>query len=280
MDKELFNLAIEAAVTLEREGGIGILSEGVLHSAVKYYYQADRGLQEIEIDGFVCDAIADDREYGRTVIEVQTANFGNLKKKLSVFLADGGGNEIPLETDEAPLSELSGIHEATFPGRVTVVYPMESEKHTVWIDPETGEAQVGRKSPIGFSPARCLRELYYLKEWIGHSRFRFIILGMKVKEEKLLCGRSRDRKRFGARRIARIPLELTHELVFRSLEDYAALVPASLPEHFDAKAFKRAAKMSEKRASLALKTLLDMGLVTRERNGRSYIYTRVYSQNG
>ena len=86
MDTELFALAIDAAVTLEREKGIGTLSEGVLHSAVKYYYQPDTGLQEVNIDGFVCDAITETHAFGRTVIEVQTASFRNLKKKLAKFL--------------------------------------------------------------------------------------------------------------------------------------------------------------------------------------------------
>ena len=87
MDVELFQIAVEAAVTLEREQGIGTLSEGLLHSAVKYYYQPDAGLHEVHVGDYVCDAIAESRVLGRTVIEVQTANFRNLKKKLSEFFS-------------------------------------------------------------------------------------------------------------------------------------------------------------------------------------------------
>lgn len=289
MDAELFELAIEAAVTLEREQGIGTLSEGVLHGAVKYYYQPDDGLHEISIGEYVCDAITESRTLGRTVIEVQTANFRNLKKKLAYFLSDEPENDTEhsektakdavnphKNVDTVPLSALSDTHKSEFPGQVTVVYPLESSKRIVWIDPDTGESTVGRRSPIGFVPARCLRELYQLKDFVGHKGFRFIILGIEVKDEKLLCGRSRDRKKFGARRIARIPEKLTHELVFEELSDYAELIPEQLGNTFTAAEFRKAAKMSEKRASYSLGTLLAIGILTRKKHGRAYEYTRVF----
>ncbi len=285
MDTELFQIAIEAAVTLEREQGIGTLSEGVLHSAVKYYYQPDDGLHEVCIEDFVCDAIAENHALGRTVIEVQTANFRNLKKKLTEFLltpkatAEAKDAVNPENYDTPSLSELSGTHRADFPGQVTVVYPLESSKRIVWIDPNTGEATVGRRSPIGFVPARCLRELYQLKDFVGIDGFRFIILGLEVKDKKLLCGRSRDRKKFGARRIARIPEALTHELIFEKLSDYDRLIPDTLGNSFSATEFRRAAKMSEKRASYSLSTLLAIGILTREKIGRAYEYRRIFPTN-
>ena len=153
---------------------------------------------------------------------------------------------------------------------------MESVKRIVWIDPETGESTVGRRSPIGFIPARCLRELYHLKEYMGKRGFRFVILGLEVKDEKLLCGRSRDRKKFGARRIARIPERLTHELVFEKLSDYSAIIPEALGSSFTAAEFRKAARMSEKRASYSLSALISMGLLTREKHGRTYQYTKVF----
>ena len=254
MDTELFNIAIEAATVLESEKGIGTLSEGILHSAVKYYYQPDAGLHEINIGDFVCDAITETRDFGRTVIEVQTANFRNLKKKLSEFLNNKTTLDAvnPQNSEQISLSELSGTHRADFPGQVTVVYPLEATKRIVWIDPETGEATLGKRSPIGFVPARCLRELYQLKDFVGKTGFRFVILGIDVKDEKLLCGRSRDRKKFGARRVARIPERLAHEIVFEKLSDYGALVPKTLGDTFTATDFRKATKMSEKREKEAI----------------------------
>ena len=160
-----------------------------------------------------------------------------------------------------------------------MVYPLESVKRIVWIDPITGEATVGRRSPIGFSPARCLKELYGLRSFVGRRGFRFIILGLEIKEEKLLTGRSRDRKRFGARRVARIPEALTHELVFEKLSDYAEIIPDGLSDSFTSTEFRKAAMLSERRASYALGTLLTLGLLTRERHGRGYIYTRVFPKS-
>ena len=285
MDTELFQIAIEAAVTLEREQGIGTLSEGVLHSAVKYYYQPDDGLHEICIGDFVCDAIAENHAFGRTVIEVQTANFRNLKKKLTEFLlptkteTESEDAVNPENSDPIPLSELSGTHHSSFPGQITVIHPLESSKRIVWIDPDTGESTVGRKSPIGFVPARCLRELYQLKDFVGVDGFRFVILGLVVKDEKLLCGRSRDRKKFGARRIARIPEALTHELIFEKTADYDRLIPEALGDSFSATEFRKAAKMSDKRASYSLSTLLAIGILSREKVGRAYEYRRKFPKN-
>jgi len=286
MDTELFDLAIAAAVTLEREQGIGTLSEGVLHSAVKYYYQPNTELHEINIGGYICDAITENSRLGRTVIEVQTANFRNLRKKLSELLIQSHTKETipfdtvnPQENTQAPLSEISKSHCADFPGQVTVVYPLESVKHTMWIDPDTGESTIGRRSPIGFIPARCLRELYQLREFVGKKGFRFIILGLETTDKKLLCGRSRDRKKFGARRVARIPQKLTHELIFEALSDYNALIPDTLGDSFSAADFRKATKMSEKRVSYSLGTLLALGLVTREKRGRAFEYTRVFHLN-
>ena len=282
MDPELFDIAIEAAITLERTKGIGTLSEGILHNAVKYYYQPDAGLHEVGVKSYISDAITETREFGRTLIEVQTANFRNLKKKISEFLCVNEASEKsdntvnPEELPQIPLSELSGTHQAEFPGQVTVVYPMESSKRIIWIDPDTGESTVGRRSPIGFVPSRCLRELYHLREFVGKQGFRFVILGLETKDEKLLCGRSRDRKKYGAKRIARIPEKLTHEFVFEALSDYDALIPEKLGNSFSSADFRKAAKMTEKRASYSLSTLLAIGVLTREKVGRAFEYTRVF----
>lgn len=285
MDSELFRLAIEAAVTVERERGIGTLSEGVLHSAIKYYYQPDPGLHEVKIEGFVCDAIAENHSLGRTIIEVQTANFRNLRKKLSAFLGEEQMREdrsvsatfevkcenYRVEAEEEPLSKLSGIHEAEFPGRVTVVYPLDTSKQLVWVDPDTGETAVGGKSRKGFIPARCLWELYSLADFVGKKGFTFIVLGIAMQEEKLLCGWSKDRKR-GSRRICRIPIELTHEMIFEKREDYARLIPEELGERFDAKAFCKAAKMTLSTGGAALRCLMRLGILEREKVGRGFVY--------
>lgn len=285
MDAELFKLAIEAAVTVERERGIGTLSEGVLHSAIKYYYQPDPGLHEVKIGGFICDAIAENHRLGRTVIEVQTSSFRNLKKKLTAFLGEenegdkteigvenqGNSGNLPVEKEKKPLSAFSGMHEAEFPGRVTVVYPLESTKRIVWVAPDTGETTLGRKSPVGFIPARCLWELYNLVEFVGRKGFTFVILGMEMTEQKLLCGWSKDKKR-GARRVCRIPLELTHELVFEGLEDYARLIPEELGDRFTAKDFCKAVKMTSATGNAALYCLMRIGVIERKRVGRAYVY--------
>ncbi|MBQ9116418.1 MAG: hypothetical protein IJY04_05295 [Clostridia bacterium] len=288
MDKELFQLAAEAAVIAEREKGIGTLSEGVLHSTVKYYYQPDPMLHEVHVGGFVCDAVIDDRRLGRCVLEVQTANFRYLKRKLEAFLGkeekakdavnpgEIADNSISkdIEKNEGTsewLGEAAENGEIAFPGSMTVVYPLESSNQIIWIDPDTGESTRGGRSTKGFIPARCLWELYNLKEFVGREGFTFVILGIKTEEKKLLCGWSKDRKR-GSRRVERVPIELTHELIFRERSDYTALIPESLSARFTASEFKKAARMTQKTAQAALYCLMQIGILDREREGRGYMY--------
>lgn len=269
MDRELFSLAVEAAKIVEKEQGIGTLSEGLLHSAVKYYFQPNPKLHEIKISGFVSDALVENYELGKTLLEVQTANFRNLRKKLTFYLSDGINNN---EFSEG-LNDAVNLEENTLMRNVTVVYPMPYEKRFVWISPETGEVSKGGKSPKKFVPAAALWELYSIRDFIGKSGFTFIILAVKVEEKRLLCGWSKDKKH-GSRRVATIPIELCEELIFRSVEDYAAMLPEGLSEQFTCAEFSKKTKLVPRKANAALKCLIDIGLLERQKRGKEFYYFR------
>ena len=270
MDAELFLLAVQAAETVEREKGIGTLSEGLIHSAIKYYYQPDPRLHEMKVCGCVCDALADRVALGKTVIEVQAASFKYLSHKLARYFADGGC-ELKQEISFDEIVS-SGVKESAFPGSVTVIYPTESAKQIVWIDPVSGEMKEGAKRKNTFAPCRALWELYSLRKYIGASGFKFVILGIDVIEKRLLCGkRSADGKK-GSRRLERIPLALKEEILLCERSDYARLLPQGLGEGFTAAEFGRLAKLRGKRAWGALSMLMELGVLSREKVGRGYLY--------
>jgi len=63
---------------------IGMENESSLHRSLKFRY-ALPGKTETERAGFICDAIGSENE----AVEVQTGNFGALKKKLPALLKEG-----------------------------------------------------------------------------------------------------------------------------------------------------------------------------------------------
>ncbi|MBR7165735.1 MAG: hypothetical protein IKD18_05585, partial [Clostridia bacterium] len=114
-DAERFSAAM--AQVLEKEQtreGIGQLSEKKLHLTLKYFYQPDETFHEQKIGPFVADAVT-----AEGIVEIQTSNYGNLRRKLEVF---------------APLVP------------VTVVCPLPHRKTVTWINTEDGSLSKETKS--------------------------------------------------------------------------------------------------------------------------------------
>ena len=109
--------AARAEVIAKREErqGIGTLSEKTTHAMLKAFLEPDETRREVPFAGYVADILNPDG-----VIEIQSAGFHALRKKLQAFLP-----KVP----------------------VTIVYPAVGTKYLTWIDPETGELSEPRKSP-------------------------------------------------------------------------------------------------------------------------------------
>ena len=144
---------------------------------VKAYFEPDPGVPGGEDRQVRARDICRDGQ----IVEIQTRNFRSLRGKLGAFA----------------------------PGyRVTVVYPVAREKYVSWIDPETGEITSRRKSPKRGTVYDLLPELYALRPVMPLKNVDFAVLFVDTEEYRLLNGRSRDRKRFGAERAERIPTAL------------------------------------------------------------------------
>ena len=223
-----------------RPGGIGILSEKPLHATLKWWLDENPEHHEITLPyGKVADVYD-----GQRVYEIQTGNFTALRKKLEVLLD-------------------------TYP--VTVVHPIPRRKYLSWIDPSTGETTPPRKSPKVGTFIQGAPQLVYLLPLLGHPNLTIRFLLMDVEEQRLADGWGNGGKR-GSHRAVMLPLTLEDTLTLACPADYGALLPADLPETFTATRFGKAAKLQGRKLSGALKVLLDRGILTREKEGREYLY--------
>ena len=240
-EEERFEEARKKVVGVDRQRfGIGTYGEKSVHAIFKNFYEPDEDKQEIPIENYVADIYN-----GREIIEIQTRQMNRLRDKLTAFL---------------PL----------YP--VTIVHPVPKQKWLIWVDEETGELSVKRRSPKKGSPYDAFLELYKIKMFLKHPNLKIQIAMMDVEEYRLLNGWSRDKKK-GSSRYDRIPLCLTEIAVIERPEDYLQFVPISLEETFTTKDFAKAAHISQGLAGVVLNILYYMEIIERTgKKGNFYLY--------
>ncbi len=243
-----FAAARDKIITLtsrEREG-IGMQKEKTVHAILKNTFDPESSHQEIPLGKYIADVFD-----GERVTEIQSANFGALRGKLSAFLKDY---------------------------KVTVVYPLPYQKKVIWIDPETGELSTPHKGPKG-SVFQAFKELYRIRPLLTHPNLTVDVMMLEVEEYRVRDGWSADGKR-GSHRYDRIPLAIYDEYILQNAKDYAALLPETLPEVFTSADLKRCAGSSRKNISWSAVLLMmtEQGAVERlpEKKGRSYCYRKIY----
>ena len=243
MDQEYFLQVCRQVTIQERErAGIGTLAEKTVHAVLKRYMEPDAACYEKKIGGYYADVCNETQ-----IIEIQTANFDKLRKKLAVFLA--------LKP-------------------VNIVYPIPHRKILRWIDKETGEISKGRKSPKVGTPYEVFRELYKIRSFLSHPNLRLTLVLLDIEEYRFLNGWSKDRKR-GSVRAERLPLSLAAEYHIDTKEDYALLIPKALPEQFTSKEYQKAAGVSLAVAQKALLLLYEADTLKRvSKRGNAWVYER------
>ena len=239
------------ACTRAREGdlptqSIGVLQEKPLHATLKWWLDDNPDHHEITLP---CGKVADIYD-GTTVTEVQTGSFSPLRKKLEVLLPQ-------------------------YP--VTVVHPLVRRKYVSWIDPVLGTVTEPRKSPRLGSFTDGGKQLIYLLPLLSHPNLTVRLVLMDAEEQRVMSADKKGNtyKRF-SRRAVLLPLSVEGVLDLRAPADYAALIPAALPDAFTAQQFGKAAKMQGRNLNGTLKVLLDRGVLKREeKEGNAWIYERV-----
>lgn len=224
----------------EANQGIGTLNESPLHSYLKNRYEPRQEMQEVKVGSYIADIA---NEEG--CIEIQTRNFGKMKKKLAALLEQG---------------------------RVTLVYPVAQLKWVMWIDPDTGEVSKPRKSPKKTQPADVFYELQWIKELLDHPNLRLMVVSMEIEEYKNLDGWGKDKKR-NATRATRVPVRVFDELLIQCPKDYALLLPQGLPEEFTTQDLAKLAGLSRSTAQVGARLLRQLGVIEQVgKKGRSVLY--------
>ncbi len=224
-------------------GGVGTLSEKSVHAILKNYIEPDRDCHEVALDGFFADVFKNGE-----VTEIQTAQFGKLRDKLSVFLNNYN---------------------------VTVVYPMAVNKWISRIDKTKRSAF--RMSPLHMNEYFAFDELYAIKSFLTHPNLRVHLYMMDIEEIKIKVEKRRKRRGSGYERYDRIPIGLRKIVEFNCVNDYLQVVPPDLNEEFISSEFAQAAGISRSHASLVLNVLNETGVVIRTgKRGNSYLYKTAY----
>ena len=240
MDKERFD-----ALCLQEQaadGGIGTLGEKRLHRVLKTYFEPRAACRERPFAGYVADIL---NEEG--VTEVQTRNYGALRKKLDAFL---------------PL------------GPVRVVCPLPARKWISWVDPATGEISARRPSPKHGAPIDAFYELMHIAPVLAHPNLTLHLLLFDADEYRMRDGWDKSGKR-GSTRAELQPLSLRAEQEVRGPAAYAALLPAGLPDPFTLRELRAAARRSETLCRRAVYTLEKVGALSRAgKRGRELLYRR------
>ena len=223
----------------EIAGGVGTLSEKMVHRILKYCLEPDSKNHEVE----VLDSIADIKN-GSGITEIQTRSFDKLVPKLLKFLPHYN---------------------------VTVVYPLEAEKILRYVDKSDGSITEPKKSPRHLNIYDAARELRSISRFIGDPNLTVRLLFLKVEEYRLLDGWDKTGKK-GATKLQRIPTEVISQIELKGAEDYKILLPNALADGFSAAEYAKLIKRNSRAAYHPLRLLLDLGILTREQRGRAYFY--------
>ncbi len=177
---------------------IGTLAEKSLHAGLKEWYAQPGDQFEVSVAGFVIDIVRDD-----LLIEIQTANFSAMKRKLGKLLQNH---------------------------RIHMLHPVAQEK---WIvrQSKNGSQHSRRKSPKRGRVEDIFNELIYIPHLLSHPNLSLELL--LTQEEQLLRNDGKGswrRKRWSIhdRRL----LQVVEQHSFSTLADLLTLLPPTLPQPF------------------------------------------------
>ena len=241
IDNERFLSALAEAKSAI-DNGIGTYGEKLLHRTLKFYFEPDKSNHEVSCYGSVADIKNQDG-----ITEIQTKSFVKLIPKLEKFLPEE---------------------------KVRVIYPVIENKLISRVDTETGECLPPRKSPRKGRISDALSEISMIRRFIPHPNLEIVVLTVDIIETRRLKGKIRvGRKK--TEKIDAIPTALNFILTLSNSEDYRALLPEGLPSEFTSSEFERISKLKNVSAHGALSLFLQLGILSRERNGREAYRYRI-----
>ena len=205
---------------------IGTLSEKGLHADIKDFLVQPGDKIECPVDGFVADILRDD-----LLIEIQTQNFGAMRKKLTHLLG-------------------------YYP--VHLVHPIAVERIIIWQDAE-GKVIKKRKSPKKGRAINIFEELVYIRDLVMHPNLTFEIL---MTREEVIRRQDPKRKKWkGWYVYDRGLVEVVDRIVLGSFKDFKNLLPDDLPTPFTNKELAEMLECTTRHAGSITYTLRRMGVI-------------------
>jgi len=219
---------------------IGTLNEKPLHASLKEWYARPGDQFEAKVDRFVIDIVRGDQ-----LLEVQTANFSSIKRKIN---------------------KLTGSH------RLRLIYPVAQEKWIIKRSNNNGKEGSRRKSPRKGRIEDVFRELVNIPTILISSNFSLEVL--LIKEEEV---RRHDKKRAWRRKgwttEERRLVEVVGQKLFKNLSDWRALLPEALDENFTTADLVKTLSITRDLAQKMAYCLRHAGVIDMVgKQGRAYLY--------
>lgn len=234
-DEQRFSASVEKALSRERTT-IGTLNEKTIHNTLKCYY-SDEVSHEAKIGDFYADAAGENG-----IVEIQTANFLKLNKKLSKMLR--------------------ACH-------VTVVYPFEKVVHNFSINEQTGEI-ISSSTRSNNSYSKFFLELYRIKAFLTNPNLTICIAQLEINKKTYY----KDNRRIRYKGIPKekVPVRYIKEIRLDDKNDYLQFIPDGLPEQFTKKELGKLCKATD--SSIMLEILEYVGAVKRvSKKGNSILFS-------
>lgn len=221
---------------------ISTLNEKPLHAALKEWVAQPGDQFEVGLEGFVIDIIR-----GDLLIEIQTANFFSIKRKLLA---------------------LTARHP------VRLAYPVAREKWIVKLADDERSQLSRRKSPKRGKVHHLFGQLVSFPALMAEPNFTLEVLLVQEDEVRRHVPGRAWRRRGWVTEERRL-LQVVERHSFGSPQDLAGLLPPELPEQFTSLDIARALHQTRRLATQTAYCLREMGAIQQiGKRGNAYLYER------
>ncbi len=223
---------------------INTSNEGTLHADIKAWYRLPGDLIEEKVGGFIVDLIqGENREL---LIEIQTANFAAIARKLKVLLENH---------------------------HVRLVFPIAREK---WIinTKASGAIINRRKSPKTGRTEEVFKELLRIPALVNHQNFSLEVLMVKIEEIRCADGQGSWR-RGGVSIKDRRLLEVLDRQLFVTDTDWLKLIPEGIQQPFTNKTLAKSLGQSVYTARKMTYCLKKIGVIKETGKNRNELLFEV-----
>ncbi len=200
----------------------------------------DGDLIEHPVDGYIIDVVREP-----LLIEIQTKNFGAMKRKLATLLPQ------------------HPIH---------LIHPIAQEKWILKLPKNKGDKFDRRKSPKRGNIYELFREMLRIPNLMNDPNFSLEVLLIQEEEVRRFDGKKGWRRRGWVIEERRL-LDIVDSHLFESKEDFSKLLPPELPAEFTTAVLAKTCRITRNLAQKMAYTLRHMGVIEPVgKDGRSILY--------